>query len=482
MNSEAEKQATERQVARNSIQIQKAREAFAALSDACHKSPNPTESLRKQQLRALKKAISKHQSNLLKAIEADFGCRSNDESLLADVIPVMMQIDYTLKHLRQWMKPERRSVSLLFQPAKAGIIYQPVGVVGIMAPWNYPVLLSLSPVISAIAAGNRVMLKPSEHSPYANRIIIQILKEALTRDELRIIEGDTSVAEAFARLPFAHLLFTGSTQTGRYVMAAAAQNLTPVTLELGGKSPVIMAPDASPELVASRVIYGKSLNAGQTCVAPDYLMCPKDKLAAFIKAAKVEFNVRYPDFESGDFTSIINDSQYQRLTELLKDAKSQGAELIPLVEYSNASTRLMPLTLVTGVNSLMDVMQQEIFGPILPVITYDNIQQAIDYVQTQPRPLALYLFTHNKKLEQHVLHNTISGGICINDTVTQVAQNDLPFGGVGHSGMGNYHAREGFLTFSKIKSVFKRRKINPIKLIYPPYGRLVHRLLLRWFV
>lgn len=463
-------------------QIQSARETFDIQKSCFQDAPYPSEKLRIQQLKALKKALLKHQEKLAKAVSADFGCRSYDETLLADILPTIMGIDHAIKHLREWMKPEKRSVGLLFQPAQSRIMFQPVGVVGIMAPWNYPVFLSLGPLVGAIAAGNRAMIKPSEFCPYSNRIINQILQEAFSKDEVYMVEGNASVAAAFSELPFDHLLFTGSGNVAKKVMAAAANNLTPVTLELGGKSPALIAPDVEVEFAVERMLYGKSLNAGQTCVAPDYVLCPEDKIENLVENLKTQFKQLYPDINNGDYTSIVNDGQYQRIQSWLQDATEKGAELTPLATSNESTPRLMPLQLLTNVTTSMTIMQEEIFGPVLPIIGYKDLEQALQIVHSMPRPLALYLFTHQKSIQQEVLHNTHAGGVCINDTVAHVAQEDLPFGGVGPSGMGQYHAYEGFKTFSHSKAIFKRGRFNSAKFAFPPYGNLVHRLIYRWYL
>jgi coniferyl-aldehyde dehydrogenase len=464
-------------------QLKKLQQAYAA-------EPFPSEQLRKQQLKALKSALLKHKDKLLKAVSADFGQRSNDETLLADIMPVVMSIKHTLKHLREWMKPEKRSASMLFQPVSNVITYQPLGVVGIMSPWNYPIFLSLGPLVAAIAAGNRAMIKPSEFTPYTNRVISEIVREAFTPDEVCMIEGDSETAGYFSGLPFDHLIFTGSTQVGKKVMAAAAKNLTPVTLELGGKSPAIIADDVSAEFAVERMLYGKCVNAGQTCVAPDYVLCPENKVKQLVDSFKQRFCQIYPSITDGEYSSIINQQQYQRLQEWYNDAINKGAIAVPLTaekpsdnisvnHHSNADStqRVMPLTLLLNVNDSMLVMQDEIFGPLLPIVPYHSLNQAIEYVQQRPRPLALYLYSLSSNSQQQVLSKTHSGGVCINDAATHVIQEDLPFGGIGPSGMGKYHAIEGFRTFSGAKSVLKRGKINTAKLALPPYGKPIHKLI-----
>jgi len=444
--------------------------------------PFPSEEFRKQQLKALKNALLKHQDKLVKAISADFGNRSVDESLLADIMPTTMAIDHAIKHLRDWMKPEKRKVSMMFQPAKSRIMFQPLGVIGIMSPWNYPVFLSLGPLVAAIAAGNRAMIKPSEYTPYANRIINDIIKDAFSSDEVCMVEGDADLAAGFSALAFDHLIFTGSTNVGKLVMAAAAKNLTPVTLELGGKSPAIIAPDVSAEFAVERMLYGKCLNAGQTCVAPDYVLCPEELLDELVAVFKKQFTQLYPDVNCGDYTSIVNDGQFKRLQAWLDDAKERGASVIPLSNKSESLARSMPLQLILNTDSSMKVMQEEIFGPLLPIVTYRSLNEAIEKINSRPKPLALYLFTLNKQTEAMVLKTTHAGGVCINDTVTHVAQEDLPFGGVGASGMGKYHAREGFLTFSASKPILKRGRFNSAKAAFPPYGKLIHKLIYRFLL
>jgi coniferyl-aldehyde dehydrogenase len=444
--------------------------------------PFPSEQLRKQQLTALKKALLKHKNKLVKAVSADFGWRSDDESLLADIMPTVMSINHAIKHLRDWMKPEKRKVSMMFQPASNRVMFQPLGVIGIMSPWNYPIFLSLGPLVAAIAAGNRAIIKPSEFTPYANRVLIEILAEAFSSDEVCIVEGDAELAAGFSGLAFDHLIFTGSTAVGKLVMASAAKNLTPVTLELGGKSPALVAPDVSADFAVTRMLYGKCLNAGQTCVAPDYVLCPDNMESELIASFKEQFNQLYPDTSGGDYTSVINDSQYERLQSWLKDATDKGAEIISLGNKSERLPRSMPLQLLLKTNSSMTIMQQEIFGPVLPVITYKNFDDAIKIINSKPRPLALYLFSKDKKLENQVLKQTHAGGVCINDTVNHVAQEDLPFGGVGPSGMGKYHAKEGFQTFSAAKSVLKRGRFYSAKTAFPPYGKLIHKLIYRFWL
>lgn len=459
---------------------------FEQQKHAFHSHSYPLKKERKEMLKALKRSLINNKERLLKSLAADYLHRSEDDSLLADLLPSIMSIKYALKHLGNWMKPQKRHVGLLFQPAKAWIEYQPLGVVGIIVPWNYPIYLSIGPLVGAIAAGNRAMIKLSEFTPYTNRILREIIEEVFDHTEVAVIEGNADIAASFSSLPFDHLFFTGSTQVGKHVMRAAANNLTPVTLELGGKSPVLIGDDAPMKMAVERMIYGKCLNAGQTCVAPDYVLCPKDKVAELVELLENQFQALYPSISNNpDFTAIINESQFGRLQAWLAEAKAAGCELITLNpgnESFEPDKRKIPLTLVLDPPEHINLSQQEIFGPILPIFSYQHINDAIRFIQHKPRPLALYLMTFNKKLQRRILRHTHAGGVCINDTVTHVAQDDLPFGGVGPSGMGQYHAKEGFLTFSKTKSVFKKGKFNSAKLAMPPYGRWIHKLIYKLYL
>lgn len=449
---------------------------------------------RLKSLKQLKSAVLESKDALLAALSQDFRCRSYGDSKMGDIIPTIASIDYTIKHLKRWMKPSKRKVALMFQPAKTFVMYQPLGVVGIITPWNYPVFLSLGPLVTAIAAGNRAMIKMSEFTPATNEVLRKLLSKTFAQEQVSLIQGGASVAVHFSEQPFDHLLFTGSTRVGKFVMAAAAKNLTPVTLELGGKSPTII--DSSIDLsdAVSRFILGKTLNAGQTCVAPDYILCPSSMKEQLIAEIERWFNKMYPNVEQNDdYTAIVNDTQFERLTSWIADAKEKGATVKPMVAHqteqeleqkmaSCASQGKLPLTVVTEVTDDMTLMQDEIFGPILPIVCYQNIEQAVQYVNDRPRPLALYLLSHDKQLQNKVLKNTHAGGVCLNDSTLHVAQEDLPFGGIGPSGMGHYHGHEGFLTFSKAKGVYQKGKFNMATNAFPPYGRLIHRLIDKLFL
>ncbi|MFQ6370692.1 coniferyl aldehyde dehydrogenase [Shewanella sp. YIC-542] len=448
-------------------------------------TPYPSLAERRHQLQALKKALLAGYPQLLGAMSRDFGHRSHYDSLLGDVLPVITYLNYCLRRLPRWMKSQKRHSGMLLAPAKIRVDYHPKGVCGILVPWNYPVMLALSPLINALAAGNRVMLKLSEITPKTNEALRQLLAQVFDETQVAVVEGDAQVAAAFAALPFDHLLFTGSGAVGKSVMHAAADNLTPVTLELGGKSPAIIADDMPLELAVERLLYGKTLNAGQTCVAPDYVCCPQQKVAAFIHGWQTAFQRMYPKFSHNrDYSFIVNAHHRQRLLALLEDAISKGARCTPA--YGNMETlsqqQKWPTLLLSGVTDDMLVMQQEIFGPILPVLGYESVSEALRYVQRHPKPLALYLLTFDASLQQQVLQQTHSGGVCINDALYHVAADDAPFGGIGPSGMGHYHGEEGFREFSHSRTVLIKGRLNPARLMQPPYQRWWQKLLLRYFL
>jgi len=450
------------------------RKAFSA-------NPMPTAGQRLQWLDTLRTLLSDEKQALIKAISADFSNRSADETLLAELMPGLAAIKDASKHLKKWMKPSRRKVGLAFQPASARVVYQPLGVVGVIAPWNYPLLLTIGPLVGALAAGNRVMLKLSEATPATGELLKRLFAQAFPEDLIAVVLGDAEVGMAFSRLRFDHLLFTGSTSIGRHVMRAAAENLTPVTLELGGKSPAIVSQDVPLKDAAERIAFGKTMNAGQTCVAPDYVLVPEDRIDGFVEAYKQAVLGFYPTLaDNPDYTAIINDRQQARLNDYLEDASSKGARVISL--FAQGQGRRMPFSLLLNVSDDMQVMQDEIFGPLLPVVPYTRIEQAFDYINQRPRPLALYYFGYDKAEQQRVLEQTHSGGVCVNDTLLHVAQDDLPFGGIGPSGMGQYHGHEGFLTFSKAKGVFVKQRFNGARVIYPPYGKAIQRLIYKLFI
>ncbi|CAI2799921.1 coniferyl aldehyde dehydrogenase [Pseudomonas fluorescens group sp.] len=450
------------------------RRAYAA-------NPMPPAAQRQQWLKALRDLLSNERQALINAISQDFSHRSADETLFAELMPSLHGIHYASKHLKGWMKPSRRAVGIAFQPASAKVIYQPLGVVGVIVPWNYPLYLAIGPLVGALAAGNRVMLKLSESTPATGELLKALLARIFPEDLVCVVLGEAEVGMAFSKLPFDHLLFTGATSIGKHVMRAAAEHLTPVTLELGGKSPAIVSADVPLKDAAERIAFGKALNAGQTCVAPDYVLVPEDRVDAFVAAYTQAVRGFYPTLvDNPDYTAIINERQLARLNAYVKDATDKGATLIPL--YDQGQARRMAHSLLLNVSDDMTVMQDEIFGPVLPIVPYRGLDQAFAYINQRPRPLALYYFGYNKAEQNRVLHETHSGGVCLNDTLLHVAQDDMPFGGIGPSGMGHYHGHEGFLTFSKAKGVLVKQRLNAAKLIYPPYGKSIQKLIQKLFV
>lgn len=447
-------------------------------------APNPDHDMRRERLTQLKAAVLRFKTPLVEALSQDYGHRSVDDSLISDIMPVINNINYSLKNLKRWLKPSARHAGILLAPAKVTVHYQPLGVIGIIVPWNFPVMLSIGPLVTAIAAGNHAMLKLSEFTPATNQVIKQLLAEVFDESHVAVIEGEADVAAEFSALPFDHLLFTGSTTVGRHVMRAAANNLTPVTLELGGKSPVIIAPDMPLEIAVERMIYGKCLNAGQICVAPDYVLCPKAKVDDFIAAYRAKFKTMYGVINNNkDYGSIINTRQFDRIITVLNDAKAKGARVISATDEAiNSQNRKLATQLITNTNEDMLLMQEEIFGPLLPIIGYNSLDEAIQYINYRARPLALYIMSFDEPCQQKILQQTHSGGVCINETVFHVAADDAPFGGIGPSGMGHYHGKEGFLTFSHAKTVLSRGRFNTGKFVHPPYGTFIQRMLMKLFL
>ncbi|MFC5568850.1 coniferyl aldehyde dehydrogenase [Lysobacter yangpyeongensis] len=447
----------------------------------------PDYAQRRDDLQRLRKAFHARLDDMAAAVSADFGHRSMHESLLADGMTVLAELDHMLANLRRWMKPQRRGVGWRLWPARAQVRHVPLGVVGVIGPWNYPVNISLVPLATAIAAGNHVYLKPSEYNPRTNQFLRELLAEVFPDDRVAVALGGADVAAAFAALPFDHIMFTGSTAVGRKIMAAAAPNLTPVTLELGGKSPAVIGMDAPMETTAARLTTGKLFNGGQTCIAPDYVLVPESRRDELVQALRREVASRYPDLENGaDYTTIINEGNYRRLRGYLDDARARGAEVVPLAEIRDAekaeARRLLPPTLVLQPGDDAKVMQEEIFGPILPIRTYRRFDEVIDYINAHDRPLALYHFGHDRDEIERLLGSTVAGGVCLNETLLQYACSNLPFGGVGASGMGQYHGHDGFITFSKAMPVLRQSRWTLSDRLKPPYSgfpaRMI-RLLLR---
>ena len=453
---------------------------FTRMQQAARKEPNPPLELRLGRLETLERLLRDNTDAVADAICSDFGNRSVAETKLLELFPCHEALGHAIRNLRRWMRPQHRRVSLWFQPGRAEVRFQPLGVVGIIAPWNYPVYLAVAPLVAALAAGNRALVKMSELTPATSRVFAGLISQSFTGDEVSVVEGDAAVAREFSQLPFDHLLFTGSTSVGYHVMRAASDSLTPVTLELGGKSPAIIGVTADFEKAVERIIVGKTLNAGQTCIAPDYVLLPDGREQAFLETARSVVAKCYPDIQTTtDYTTIINEQHYARLSGYLDEACAHGAEIVDLAPGAVSdplSRRLLPVVL-QHVNDGMRVMQDEIFGPLLPLIPYRDLDQAIAYVNARPRPLALYYFDTDSSCIDKVLDQTVAGGVTINDTIMHIAQDELPFGGVGPSGMGRYHGFDGFRTFSVQKGVFRQSRFSGIGLFKPPYGALFERLI-----
>ena len=452
-------------------------DCFQPLHEASRRHIEVPWPLRQQRLQKLADMLHTHREAIQTAISADFGRRSRHETDLLEMVPTLEGIRHALRHGKRWMRPRKAAVAWPFWPAKNRIVPQPVGVVGVIAPWNYPLFLSIGPLVGAFAAGNRAMVKTSEHAPAFSRWLADTVPHYFAADELAIVEGGADVAAAFAALPFDHLLFTGSTAVGRLVMQAAAANLTPLTLELGGKSPTLILEDADLDQAVARVMSGKWVNAGQTCIAPDYVLLPQALHAAFIEKARAWVGRHYPDLAANpDYSHIINENQHRRLQGRLDEAAREGAAVVPLAGRGDGGNNLLVPHLISGAPEHTLLMQEEIFGPLLPLVPYPSLDEALAYIRARPRPLALYVFGKDKAQIDKVLQRTVSGGVSVNDTLLHVAQEGLPFGGIGASGMGAYHGRAGFETFSHLKPVFVQSRINSMGLLAPPYGKVFERI------
>lgn len=441
----------------------------------------PSLNRRRADLKVLRAGILARRKEIEAVVAADFGHRSRHETSVMEILPLVFGIDYLHRNLRRFMRPERRHVALTMRPGSAWVEYQPLGVVGIISPWNYPVSLALMPLATAIAAGNRTMIKPSELTPATADLLARLLAEIFPEDQVAVVTGDAAIGAAFSALPFDHLVFTGSTPVGRAVMRAASDHLVPVTLELGGKSPVVVAPGYDLDHAAAGIAFGKLANAGQTCIAPDYALVPRDRIDAFAAAYDRAVARLYPAGPFGDdYSAIINDRHHARLLDLLDDARVKGARIVDVgrrsADAAQRSRTLAP-TLVLGVQDDMRIMQEEIFGPILPVVAYADIDAAIACVNARPRPLALYYFGPDDANRHRVLERTTSGNVTINGTLLHYAQDDLPFGGVGASGMGAYHGIEGFRRFSHARGIFQQGRLNAGNLLRAPFGQRADRIL-----
>lgn len=436
---------------------------------------------RAEALEGLADAVLRHADAFAQAVRQDFGHRSVHETKLADLYPVVAGLRHARRHFRRWMKPRRRPIDWMFKPASGRVMYQPLGVVGIISPWNYPVQLALAPLTGAIAAGNRVMLKPSEMTPATSALLETVIGEVFRPYEAVVLQGGADLGQAFAHLKFDHLLFTGSTAVGRQVMRAASENLVPVTLELGGKSPALVAPDYPLDRAAERIAVGKLFNAGQTCIAPDYVLVPRGSEATFADAFRAAVASLYPSLGANpDYSAIINERHYDRLAHLIADARERGAhidEINPAGERLDRAGRKIAPVLLRNVPDGALAMREEIFGPVLPVVAYDDLDEACRSINERPRPLAFYLFSHDQETVEYGLERVVAGGVAVNDTLLHCVQEELPFGGVGESGMGAYHGEAGFRTFSHAKSVFHQARFNGAGMTKPPYGPRLDRLL-----
>jgi coniferyl-aldehyde dehydrogenase len=443
----------------------------------------PSVQLRKDRLDRCVSMVKKYQNPIILALQEDFGNRDPVMSVATEVLSAIGPLEHAKKNLSRWMKPEKRRAEiaplgplLSLMGARARIEYQPMGTVGCISPWNFPVNLVLAPMGGILAAGNRVMVKPSEITPSTSAVMKSMFEEYFDQVEIAVFTGDAEVGAAFSSLPFDHMLFTGGTAIAKHVMKAASENLVPITLELGGKSPVIIGKDSDVGRAAIRVMQGKTMNAGQICLAPDYALVPKEKVSEFVEKSVNAVSAMYPSLkDNDDYTSIINEKHFNRIQDYLKDAKDKGAEIVEInpseEDFSQQPHYKIPPTLVLNPTEDMKLMQEEIFGPVLPIKSYEKIEDTVDYINTKNRPLGLYYFGDNKKEQDYVLKHTTSGGVTVNDVISHITQENLPFGGVGPSGMGSYHGYDGFKEFSHAKSIYKQTKINLNKLagLVPPY-------------
>lgn len=454
--------------------------ALALQQQAYLAHPVPTLRERQADLRTLQRFIREHKNALCEAISLDYGHRSHHETLLAEVFPAVDGIDHVIGQLRGWMKPQRRGVDWRnFLGASNRVIAQPLGVVGVIVPWNFPINLSLIPLSYIFAAGNRAMVKMSENSRHLAAYLLQHIPAYLPPEKLQFFDETGGIGVAFSKLKFNHLLFTGSSQTGRAVMAAAAQNLCPVTLELGGKAPAIVCNDFPLRTAVERIMFVKLLNAGQICTTVDHAWLPAGKVDEFVALARGIVAARYAHLNSPDYTSIIDERSFERLLAALDDARARGAQVLPLLDgpaFDRASRKIAP-HIVLDAPLDCQLMQREIFGPVLPLCSYTSLDQVIDHINAGPRPLAVYPFSYDPDQVQKVIDHVMSGGVSVNDALFHVGQHDLPFGGVGESGMGHYHGHEGFETFSKMRPVFYQARFSSLKFLWPPYGKLADRVL-----
>lgn len=462
------------------------RQILKGQKDACLTEGPVSAETRIERLNRVISQLDRYQQKIVAALNEDFGQRSSHHTLLTDVAASVVPLVHARKHVRAWMKSRRRSVMfpLNLLGARARVEYQPLGTVGIVSPWNFPVNLSFGPLAQVLAAGNRAMIKPSEFTPHTSALIDEMISEVFDPTEIKVVTGGAELGQTFTSLPFDHLIFTGATSVARHVMRAAAENLVPLTLELGGKSPVILGRSAKLKLSCERIMFGKMMNAGQVCLAPDYLFVAEEQLAEVTELLQDAVKAMYPSIlNNPDLTTIINQRHYQRLLSYLDDARQKGAGIIEInpanEDLSAASDRRIAPTLVMNPSDDMLIMQEEIFGPLLPIKTYQHIDEVLHYINAHPRPLGLYYFGHDENEENQVLQRTTSGGVSLNDVIMHVTQEDLPFGGIGPSGMGCYHGFEGFKTFSHAKAIFRQTNLDLASLIglKPPFGEKTRRII-----
>lgn len=451
---------------------------YSSQKEAYLENPDVSYEQRIEDLKQLKRMLMKHSREIKEAINADYGCRSNVESNLADIGASANIINDITKHLKKWMAPQRRSAGKMLLGSRAQVIPQPLGIVGVIVPWNFPVYLSIPPIATAFAAGNRCMVKMSENSRNLAKVMMEISPKYFPPEKLAFFDETGGVGIEFSKLPFDLLMFTGSPQTAKAVMASAAQNLTPVILELGGKNPAIIDPDYPLEKAVDRIVFAKQTNAGQVCLNVDYVFVHESKVDALVTMMKSATQKMVPDINSKYFTAVIDDKSVERLEGMLEDAKAKGARVIKLSDQElNREQRKFPFHLVLDPTPDMQISQRETFGPIITVRTYKTPKQVIDHVNAGERPLGFYVFSNNKKLTKQYISQTMSGGVTVNDVGLHAMPDDLPFGGVGHSGMGHYHGFEGFTSFSKMRPVLYQPKFSPLNLFTPPYKGWVKKML-----
>jgi len=464
-------------VARPAAGVDEAGRLFGLQHSASRRGPPADARLRRDRLERLRAVVAANGAAFARAISDDFGVRSRTETELLEIVPTMSAIRHARRNVAGWMRPERRRVDPLFQPARAWVRYEPLGVIGIISPWNYPLQLAFSPLVDALAAGNRAMVKPSELTPAFSELLRQTVAERFDESEVAVVTGGVEVGEAFSRLAFDHLLFTGSTAVGRKVYQAAAANLVPVTLELGGKSPVVVCPDYDLAKAARSVAFGKFVNAGQTCIAPDYVLVPEGRERAFAEAVMAQVRRSYPTLAGNDdYSGLISERHRRRLADAIEAARAAGATLlIHEDEGARAEGKIGP-TLVLGAPEESLFLTEEIFGPVLPILAYRDLDEAVAFIAARERPLALYCFSNRGRDRERVLDGAISGGVTLNGTLLHVAQENLPFGGVGASGIGAYHGREGFKRFSHARAVHRIGFVNVFERLGPPWGRMAKAL------